>query len=171
MELGTVTYLCGTKQPNLPRARAVSLHGHCFLLPAQTEPLIVLCWIEAPADLLIHMSSSQVSGCSSALGGMVLHRNSLVNENTECAGLIKCLYQLLFTVVSWKCWGCGFSSASSVGIIVQLSKWLNLHLVVEPIVFGKHLCPFPNVPEHREKHSKRKIYLKLGGGEVLRVCA
>lgn len=67
--------------------------------------------------------------------------------------------------------GCGFSSASSVGFIVQLSKWLNLHLVVEPTVFGKHLCPFPNTPEHREKRSKRELYLKWGGGEVLHVCA
>lgn len=51
---------------------------------------------------------------------------------------------------------CSFSSLSSVGFIVQLSKWLNLHLAVEPIVFSKCLYPFSNMPGHREKCSKRK---------------
>lgn len=58
---------------------------------------------------------------------------------------------------------CSFSSVSSLGFIVQLSKWLNLHLAVEPIVFNKSLYPFPNMPGHRGKSSKKKWYLKLGG--------
>lgn len=60
---------------------------------------------------------------------------------------------------------CSFSSVSSVGFIVQLSDWLNLHLAVEPVVFSKCLEPFPNMPGHIEKCSKRKWCLKLGAEE------
>lgn len=60
---------------------------------------------------------------------------------------------------------CSFSSVSSVGFIVQLSKRLNLHLAAEPVVFGKCLDPFPNRPDHRAKCSKRKWYLMVGAEE------
>lgn len=60
---------------------------------------------------------------------------------------------------------CSFSSVSSVGFIVQLSKWLNLHLAVEPVVFGKCLDPFPSMLGHRVKCSKRKWYLTVGAEE------
>lgn len=51
---------------------------------------------------------------------------------------------------------CSFSSVSSVGFIMQLSEWLNLHLAVEPVVFGKRLDPLTSMPGHRAKCSKRK---------------
>lgn len=56
---------------------------------------------------------------------------------------------------------CSSSSVSSVGFIVQLSKWLNLHLAVEPIVFSVY-TPFV-ICLGTEKRGKRKRYLKLGG--------
>lgn len=49
-----------------------------------------------------------------------------------------------------------FFSVTSVDFVVQLSKWLNLHLALEPVVFGQCVEPFLNMPGHRGKCSKRK---------------
>lgn len=64
-----------------------------------------------------------------------------------------CFQQEMLECFSRKC----FSSVSSVSFIVQLIKWLHLHLAVEPIVFSKSSYRFPSVPGQRLKNRGKMI--------------
>jgi len=57
-----------------------------------------------------------------------------------------------------------------MGFIVQLSKWLNLRLAVEPIVFSKCLYPFPVICLGVERNAVRENDTWKGEVGVVSVC-
>lgn len=65
---------------------------------------------------------------------------------------------------------CSFFSVSSVGFNVQLSKWLNLHLALEPVVFGKCIEPLLNMPGQRSAVRENDTWILNLGAEEGGMC-